>query len=337
VSPASVLYTPTFFADMPQNGSELAHVTRMVAQLRATVDDLSVAVARMDEQALRRQHEDAVAHHGVTCACCGLCPVVGVRYKCMNCESVDLCSACEEARAHDGAHRHPLFLKIRRPLRVAHEASWAGATAPDCRSSGPSAGPAVEPAAVGAMPPSYVLRFVRDVTIEDGAVVAPGACFTKVWCVENIGSVAWPADLFLCPQNGSKIEYSAVRIPVRAARPGEQVDVAIDLRAPLTAGTYTMECRFFSEQQGWQRDMAFVWVTIRVDGQACIGAAVPADAATRSVASTAPHEHPEACASKQAHVQPPVAAASASAHAAAEAPPAPRSAQLAELATMGNA
>ena len=325
VSPASILYTPTFVIDTPpENRSDLAHVTQMVAQLSATVNELSAVVARMDEHSLRRQHQDAVAHHGVACACCGLCPVVGVRYKCMNCESVDLCSACEEACAHDGAHRHPLFLKIRRPLRVMHEANWASGAAPT-REAKARPTDAFEPegAAESAAVPRYVLRFVHDVTIEDGALIAAGACFTKVWRVENTGSVAWPPDLILCPCDGSQIEYSSARIPIRAAQPGEQVDVAIDLRAPKKAGTYNMECQFVSERHGWQPGLAYVWVKIRVEEQACIGVPLRAEAETRMIAPSPSHD--------PARVHLPSASPAPSPHAVAES----QSAQLAELAKMG--
>ncbi|KAK2753813.1 hypothetical protein FQN55_000177 [Onygenales sp. PD_40] len=51
-----------------------------------------------------------VKHDGICCDNCGMDPILGHRYKCINCEDYDLCHSCEELEVHD--HKHT-FLKLR--------------------------------------------------------------------------------------------------------------------------------------------------------------------------------------------------------------------------------
>lgn len=55
----------------------------------------------------------AGAHENITCDVCNASPIVGVRYKCINCSDFDLCEICEARNAHDPTH---LFIKIKHPL-----------------------------------------------------------------------------------------------------------------------------------------------------------------------------------------------------------------------------
>ena len=49
-------------------------------------------------------------HSNVQCDSCGVCPIKGIRYKCMICENFDYCEKCEEEKG--SSHGHP-FLKLR--------------------------------------------------------------------------------------------------------------------------------------------------------------------------------------------------------------------------------
>jgi len=53
-------------------------------------------------------------HSTVTCDKCGTFPIVGIRYKCMDCPNFDLCEKCEESKYLEHEHN---FLKIRKPLQ----------------------------------------------------------------------------------------------------------------------------------------------------------------------------------------------------------------------------
>lgn len=52
-------------------------------------------------------------HNGVTCDGCKTFPIVGVRYKCLQCPDFDFCEKCENSNYHDQTH---VFMKIKVPL-----------------------------------------------------------------------------------------------------------------------------------------------------------------------------------------------------------------------------
>lgn len=83
----------------------------------------------------------------------------------------------------------------------------------------------------------FLARFVADVTVPDGIAMAPGQQFVKIWRLRNEGQVAWPEGTSLEYIGGDKISLSeAVQVPV--ASPGEEIDVAVDMAAPLKPGRY---------------------------------------------------------------------------------------------------
>ncbi|XP_030561830.1 protein ref(2)P-like [Drosophila novamexicana] len=50
-----------------------------------------------------------IVHNKIQCDSCKACPLVGFRYKCMQCPNFDLCQACESA------HKHPEHFMVRLP------------------------------------------------------------------------------------------------------------------------------------------------------------------------------------------------------------------------------
>ena len=53
---------------------------------------------------------ESIIHYGIKCHNCQICPITGIRYKCIECESYDLCEECEAKYGKN--HGHAL-LKIR--------------------------------------------------------------------------------------------------------------------------------------------------------------------------------------------------------------------------------
>ena len=47
------------------------------------------------------------SHTGIACSSCGMCPIRGVRYKCVYCDSFDYCEKCEKEKGV--VHKHPLY------------------------------------------------------------------------------------------------------------------------------------------------------------------------------------------------------------------------------------
>ncbi|MDF8265491.1 NBR1-Ig-like domain-containing protein [Luteipulveratus flavus] len=81
-------------------------------------------------------------------------------------------------------------------------------------------------------------KFLGDITIPDCSTVKPGQTFRKVWRLRNVGSVPWTARTLQrveLPQGRNDCQtVERVRLP--AARPGQQVDVAVEVTAPAKPG-----------------------------------------------------------------------------------------------------
>ncbi len=81
--------------------------------------------------------------------------------------------------------------------------------------------------------------FVKDVSIPDGTVLAPGETFTKIWRLKNRGTCTWTSDYMLVFSSGSQMGgKTVVTFPGNVA-PGQTVDVSILLTAPTTSGSYS--------------------------------------------------------------------------------------------------
>ena len=82
-------------------------------------------------------------------------------------------------------------------------------------------------------------RFISDVTLPDGTVVAKGSQVRKIWKLGNCGSQDWPAGTKLLHVGGdSLLERPQEPITVEPAPANGEVDVAVDLQAPEEPGRY---------------------------------------------------------------------------------------------------
>lgn len=81
------------------------------------------------------------------------------------------------------------------------------------------------------------LFFVSDVSIPDGTTLPAGAKFTKTWRVKNSGSSVWNSSYALVFIDG---EMGAASVPLNfdAVRPGDEVDISVQLTAPLVSGKH---------------------------------------------------------------------------------------------------
>ncbi|XP_020810458.1 LOW QUALITY PROTEIN: protein ref(2)P [Drosophila serrata] len=66
-----------------------------------------------------------IIHDHVECDGCGLAPIVGFRYKCVQCSNFDLCQKCE------AAHKHPEHLMVRMPTNDGPSVVEAWLTGPN--------------------------------------------------------------------------------------------------------------------------------------------------------------------------------------------------------------
>jgi hypothetical protein len=81
-------------------------------------------------------------------------------------------------------------------------------------------------------------QFVMDITVPDGSALPAGAAFTKIWRLRNIGSCTWTSAYRLIYDSGNRMQAIRSRPLPRLVRPGETVDLAIDLVAPDIEGHY---------------------------------------------------------------------------------------------------
>jgi hypothetical protein len=109
---------------------------------------------------------------------------------------------------------------------------------------------------------------VDDVSVDDGSVFQPEASFTKTWRLKNIGTCNWTGEYDLVFVSGDQMGgEKAIPLDVRV-RPGETVDLSVDLAAPDETGEYlgrwqlrNAEGRLFGI--GAEQNKPF-WVNIKV-------------------------------------------------------------------------
>jgi hypothetical protein len=114
--------------------------------------------------------------------------------------------------------------------------------------------------------------FVADVTVPDGTRFSPGAAFTKIWRLRNSGTCAWTTSYHFVFYSGSRMSApTALRMPA-TVYPGQTVDLALNMVAPLEAGMHRGHWILQNANGGLfgiGRDAAMpVWVEINVAGDA---------------------------------------------------------------------
>jgi hypothetical protein len=80
--------------------------------------------------------------------------------------------------------------------------------------------------------------FVSDVTVPDGTIFKPDQDFRKTWRLKNIGSCTWTTDYDLVFVSGDRMTGDKVTPLKTAIKPGQTVDISIELTAPIEIGTH---------------------------------------------------------------------------------------------------
>lgn len=206
----------------------------------------------------RAADQAAVVHSDVICDGCNTTPLHGIRYKCSVCPNFDFCDKCEAEKSHP----HP-FLKIRRPEQVpalcrvfidkpeAQPEQIRKSQAPVNQSMKKSVDKKI----------LYQARFVRE-NFGDRFVVKTNEKFIKQWVFRNNGENEWPEDTMFIQTNGDELgaQPFAVNGPVR---PGDEIEIKMELVAPSLPGKYTAFFRFVHGDN--QRFGQKVWCDILVE------------------------------------------------------------------------
>jgi len=286
---------------------------------------------------LGQQEQGPEAHTGVMCDGCKMLPIVGTRYKCTVCYDFDLCERCEAAGTHPADHtllkvrsasqlRGPRFL----PLGCPAGAGAAAAAEPKAvrMPSLPLGSFLGRQASISKEKAAPKSVFVADKTIPDGSPVAVGTIVRKTWAIKNNGTAQWPDGTQLLFVGGTLSPLGADQAVkegtkgcgvVPLAKPGEEVEVHVDVQIPEESGRRHTGYYRLATQDG-KRFGCRVWLDVL---------AVPAaETAPAPTAAVAP-----ALESKEETKRP---AAGSATTAPAVAPRATRyAAQLAKLRKMG--
>lgn len=79
-------------------------------------------------------------------------------------------------------------------------------------------------------------EFVDDITIKDGTVMTPGQAFVKKWRIRNIGTCTWTGFSMIF-DSGDAMGGPASK-PISTVAPGQEIDLEVNLTAPITVGGY---------------------------------------------------------------------------------------------------
>lgn len=81
-------------------------------------------------------------------------------------------------------------------------------------------------------------KFRKDVTIPDGTNFSAGDGFEKTWRLENIGTCTWTEEYALVFIEGDRMDGDKTIDFDQTVRPGESIDLSVDLIAPDSPGRY---------------------------------------------------------------------------------------------------
>jgi hypothetical protein len=104
--------------------------------------------------------------------------------------------------------------------------------------------------------------FVKDVTIPDGTVLASGATFTKTWKLQNAGTSTWTTSYSLAFVSGEQMG-TITSVPLdQPVPPGQQIDVSVNLVAPVNPGTYQGYWKMKNTSGQFFNDAVYVLIAV---------------------------------------------------------------------------
>lgn len=134
----------------------------------------------------------------------------------------------------------------------------------------------------------YGLTWVKDITIPDDTVVAPGQSFTKTWLVQNSGSCAWEVGFKLVFIGGDAMNGQTLTLSQSVA-PGAQIELSIPMIAPTNkTGTVRGNWRMSTTTGTFFGDEIYIQIVI---GNATV---TPTGTVTSSTATVTPTFTPTA-------------------------------------------
>ncbi|CAH2078051.1 unnamed protein product [Thlaspi arvense] len=240
----------------------------------STVNDSSPNPANLSKHARRACHLKkssngdywtslGVFHKGIRCDGCGVVPITGPRFKSKVKEDYDLCNICFSVMGNETE-----YTRMDKPVSFQHIHPFRGQLTPFSNPwlSHPVPRPPHGGLHFRCTRPKLDSRFVLDVNVLDGTVVAPSAPFTKIWKMRNNGSLVWRRGTQIVWIGGDRFSNSLsvdLQIPAEGVTINSELDVKVDFVAPELPGRYISYWRMASSSGAkfGQR----VWVLIHVD------------------------------------------------------------------------
>ncbi len=143
---------------------------------------------------------------------------------------------------------------------------------------------AADPQPVAAAPRdcSDLAAFYGDVTIPDNTSFQQNTPFVKTWAIRNEGTCTWDANYSLIFAGGDPMS-GPLDTPLPETRPGEIMEVSINLVSPAQGGLYTGYYEFSNSEGGRfgvnSGGVDKIWVTISVSwyqpGESAPSAGIP--------------------------------------------------------------
>ncbi|XP_052181629.1 protein JOKA2-like isoform X2 [Diospyros lotus] len=203
----------------------------------------------------------SIFHRGVRCNGCRVHPITGPRFKSKVKENYDLCSICfaEMGNVAD-------YICIERPVSRHPFPPFKGAYDPHPGFRPPTVQPVLRGCMMKPFRPKLDSRFILDVNVLDGTVMASSTPFRKIWRMRNNGNISWPQGTQLVWIGGDKLS-AILSVELQIYGDGlpveNELDVAVDFIAPALPGRYVSYWKMASPtgQKFGQR----VWVLIQVE------------------------------------------------------------------------
>lgn len=117
-------------------------------------------------------------------------------------------------------------------------------------------------------------------TIPDLTIIQPGATFTKVWQLQNVGTCTWDTNWQFVYYGGDLMDGLTVYNLPEPAQPGDTLDIPIILRAPAATGTYTGEWMLKSP---WGQTFGVGSYSVPISVSIVVGSGTPENRRTETV------------------------------------------------------
>jgi len=123
-----------------------------------------------------------------------------------------------------------------------------------------------------------------DVNVPDGTAFAPGARFTKIWRIKNVGTAAWTSAFRWHFEAGTLMSGATLSVPVSPTGPGMSTLIKVPMQAPMATGVYTSFWQMVDPQGKTFPHQAWVKIVVRSGGATTTPSPTPVPVAVASAA-----------------------------------------------------